>query len=135
DGARRGAAPRVPQRAASDPDAGGARVRGAPGGHGSDGDDLFLARPRAVHVPERAGDRLSRDHGRHVPRRLDVPGDQPARGHRLSLRRSSGGAVVTAETLAMVLPARPARRWGGSRAIGFLGAAIIVLWGAVALLA
>ena len=42
---------------------------------------------------------------------------------------------MTAETLAMALPARPARRWGGPRAIGFLGAAIIVLWGAVALLA
>ena len=42
---------------------------------------------------------------------------------------------MTAETLAMVLPARPARRWGGPRAIGLLGAAIIVLWGAVALLA
>jgi peptide/nickel transport system permease protein len=42
---------------------------------------------------------------------------------------------VTAETLAIALPVRPARRWGGARAIGFLGAAIIVLWGAVALLA
>ena len=42
---------------------------------------------------------------------------------------------MTAETLAIALPVRPARRWGGARAIGFLGAAIIVLWGAVALLA
>jgi peptide/nickel transport system permease protein len=34
-----------------------------------------------------------------------------------------------------VLPARPARRWGGPRTIGLLGAAIILAWGVVALLA
>jgi peptide/nickel transport system permease protein len=34
-----------------------------------------------------------------------------------------------------VLPARPARRWGGPRTIALLGAAIIVVWGVVALLA
>jgi peptide/nickel transport system permease protein len=35
----------------------------------------------------------------------------------------------------MAIPARPARRWGGPWAIGLAGAAIIVVWGAIAVLA
>ena len=43
---------------------------------------------------------------------------------------------MSTQTLAVaVLPARPARRWGGPRTIGLLGAAIILAWGVVALLA
>jgi peptide/nickel transport system permease protein len=42
---------------------------------------------------------------------------------------------MTAEALAIPLPARPARRWGGPRALGLTGAAIILGWAAVAALA
>jgi peptide/nickel transport system permease protein len=43
---------------------------------------------------------------------------------------------MSTEALAVAaLPARPARRWGGPRTIGLLGAAIILAWGVVALLA
>jgi peptide/nickel transport system permease protein len=42
---------------------------------------------------------------------------------------------MTTQALAMAAPSRPARRWGGPRTIGLLGAAIILAWGAVALLA
>ena len=42
---------------------------------------------------------------------------------------------MTAGAMTIALPARPGRRWGGPRVIGLLGAAIIVLWGGVALLA
>jgi peptide/nickel transport system permease protein len=42
---------------------------------------------------------------------------------------------VSAESLAIALPARPGRRWGGPWVIGLLGAAVIVAWGAIAVLA
>jgi peptide/nickel transport system permease protein len=42
---------------------------------------------------------------------------------------------MTTQTLAVAVPARGARRWGGPRTIGLLGAAIIFAWGVVALLA
>jgi peptide/nickel transport system permease protein len=42
---------------------------------------------------------------------------------------------MSAEALAMVVPGRPARRWGGTWTIGLAGAAIILLWSAVAVLA
>lgn len=42
---------------------------------------------------------------------------------------------MTAEAMTIALPVRPGRRWGGPRVIGLLGAAIIVVWGGVALLA
>jgi peptide/nickel transport system permease protein len=42
---------------------------------------------------------------------------------------------MTTEALAIAMPIRPARRWGGPWTLGLAGAAIILLWGAVALLA
>lgn len=42
---------------------------------------------------------------------------------------------MTTQVLTMVVPARPARRRGGPWTIGIAGAAIIVLWGAVGVLA
>lgn len=42
---------------------------------------------------------------------------------------------MSAESLAIALPARPGRRWGGPWVIGLLGAAVIVAWGAIAVLA
>jgi peptide/nickel transport system permease protein len=42
---------------------------------------------------------------------------------------------VSAESLAIALPARPGRRWGGPWVIGLLGAAVIVAWGAIAVFA
>ena len=42
---------------------------------------------------------------------------------------------MTAPAIAMVVPIRPVRRWGGPWALGVAGAAIVVVWGAVAALA
>jgi peptide/nickel transport system permease protein len=42
---------------------------------------------------------------------------------------------MTTEALAIAMPIRPVRRWGGPWTLGLAGAAIILLWGAVALLA
>jgi peptide/nickel transport system permease protein len=42
---------------------------------------------------------------------------------------------MTTQVLTMMVPAHPARRWGGPWTIGIAGAAIIVLWSAVAVLA
>jgi peptide/nickel transport system permease protein len=42
---------------------------------------------------------------------------------------------VSAESLAIALPARPGRRGGGPWVIGLLGAAVIVAWAAIAVLA
>jgi peptide/nickel transport system permease protein len=42
---------------------------------------------------------------------------------------------LTAPAIAMAVPIRPGRRWGGPWALGVAGAAIIVGWGAVAALA
>ena len=42
---------------------------------------------------------------------------------------------MTLQALALPVPARPARRWGGPRTIGLLGAAIILAWVVVAALA
>jgi peptide/nickel transport system permease protein len=42
---------------------------------------------------------------------------------------------VTTEALVIAIPARAARRWGGPLTIGVAGTAIILLWGAVAVLA
>jgi peptide/nickel transport system permease protein len=42
---------------------------------------------------------------------------------------------MTTEILTIAMPGRPARRWGGPRAIGLAGTAMILLWGAVAVLA
>ena len=84
DGARRRAAPRVPERAAPDPDAGGPRVRGAPGGHGPDGDDLsWPGLGRYTYQSALAID-FPAIMGVTFLVALDVSGDQPARGHRLS---------------------------------------------------
>jgi peptide/nickel transport system permease protein len=42
---------------------------------------------------------------------------------------------MTTQTLAISVPARPARRWGGPRTIGLAGAAVILLWSAIAVVA
>jgi peptide/nickel transport system permease protein len=42
---------------------------------------------------------------------------------------------MTTEALAIAMPIRPARRWGGPWTLGLAGGVIILLWGAVALLA
>jgi len=42
---------------------------------------------------------------------------------------------MSAQAPAMAAPARPARRWGGTWTIGLAGAAVILLWSAVAVLA
>jgi peptide/nickel transport system permease protein len=42
---------------------------------------------------------------------------------------------MTTQVLTMMVPAHPARRWGGTWTIGIAGAAIIVLWSAGAILA
>jgi peptide/nickel transport system permease protein len=42
---------------------------------------------------------------------------------------------VTTQALTIAMPARPWRRWGGPWTIGVAGTAIILLWGAVAVLA
>jgi peptide/nickel transport system permease protein len=42
---------------------------------------------------------------------------------------------MSAQALAIAAPARPARRWGGTWTIGVVGAAVIVSWSAIALLA
>lgn len=43
--------------------------------------------------------------------------------------------MTTVQAMTIAVPVRPARRWGGPWTIGIAGAAIIVLWGAVAVLA
>jgi peptide/nickel transport system permease protein len=42
---------------------------------------------------------------------------------------------MSAQALAIAAPARPARRWGGTWTIGLVGAAVIVSWSAIAVLA
>ena len=42
---------------------------------------------------------------------------------------------MTTQALTIAMPARPAHRWGGPWALGLVGAAIIVIWGALAVLA
>ena len=42
---------------------------------------------------------------------------------------------MSSQALAIAAPARPARRWGGTWTIGLVGAAIIVSWSAIAVLA
>ena len=42
---------------------------------------------------------------------------------------------MSSQALAIAAPARPARRWGGTWTIGLVGAAVIVSWSAIAVLA
>jgi peptide/nickel transport system permease protein len=42
---------------------------------------------------------------------------------------------MTTQAMVMAAPTRPARRWGGPRALGLAGAVIVLAWGAVAALA
>ena len=42
---------------------------------------------------------------------------------------------MSAQALAIAAPARPARRWGGTWTIGLVGAAVIVCWSTIAVLA
>ena len=42
---------------------------------------------------------------------------------------------MTVQAMTMAVPARPARRWGGPWTMGLVGAAIILVWSSVALLA
>ena len=132
--------PRAAERADPGRDARRPRLCEPADRRGHDRDDLLLARAWPLHLPQRRGARFPGHHGHHPRRRARLPRDQLPDRHQLRPPRPAGGAVTAlVDSHSTVLAVAPVRsrgqRWRRRYGLAAAGAAIILAWILIALLA